>query len=395
MKKQDFVIKKENEKLISHYITTKKSLKAQNTLKTYQTTLRKLADFLKNRSFKEATKEDLIEFFNQSEFTPTVKNVTASRIILFYRWLFDLDRKDIPDNMKWFEYASTKQIEKESDPEELSKQLITRDEYLAIQEHVLDDSGQEKALWEMYYLSGGRLSEVLHMKIKDVDLDRRQITLKKSKTVPRKVTLPEAPEHLPRWLGNHPFKHDKDNALWISLAPRTKYEPLNSVSYLGQKFKRALKRASIQDYEERDLSIHSFRKTRASIYWADVNEEGFHKWDTADMASIFGWSLQTADKRRAEYDKRNISEDINKRLLESTEQHLETFDSIKQKNQELLEEKDNTITEMQAQMMKQQQMLEHMMKQMDAIKSTAQPPTYTSHEFTPEHQHIVDNLRRQ
>jgi len=336
--------KEKNQNTLDKFLSDQKVLgKSDNTLEGYKVTLYKLGHFLEDKDFEKADSEDLKAFFKKESFSPTVRNISACRIMLFYRCLLNLSKREPVENMKWYEYSSKEEKQRYSDPKQIEKQRITKDEYNSIIANCRDNQGMEQALWETYYLSGGRPSEILNLKVGDVDIKKQQITIRISKTQGRTITLPEEPVNLIRWLGNHPFKDNSDSSLWISFSSYAYLQPLTTLMSIRDRFVKAVERAGITDWKERKLSIHCFRKTRASIYWSDVDKNGYHKWDTKEMAHIFGWTISTAEKRREEYDTRNVAEVIHDKLTKEKKHVTKTYDELLNQNKKLVKEKDDKI----------------------------------------------------
>ena len=331
----------QNQKLIDEFCAfhQKARGRSKSTVRTYRASLRKLGAFLENKSFSDATKKDLMVFFQVSEFNPVSRNNYGARIQAFYRWLEDLSKRKIPERMEWFEYASKEEKQRNEDIHQLEGQMIERDEYMKIIEHVKDNLGMEQAMWEVFYLTGGRNSEIAKLRIKDVKLETQEIILWKSKTQHRKITFPEEPYYLIRWLGNHPKKLDPEANLWVSLTNQWFGSAITTPQTVLYRFKKACERAGI-DHKGRKLTPHCFRKTRATIYWSDVNEEGYHKWDVSEVAYIFGWSLETAEKRRHEYQRNNVGNEIHEKLTKTKQKHVKTYDVIETELEERNKDKE-------------------------------------------------------
>ena len=73
------------------------------TVKLDKHTLRKLAHFLNEKPFKETTKKDLQDFF-KGIIKYSAHDTIGAKLMPFFRWLLDLDKKEIPPMMKWFEW---------------------------------------------------------------------------------------------------------------------------------------------------------------------------------------------------------------------------------------------------------------------------------------------------
>jgi len=351
-----FDINKENRAVIDKYAYHREFVmnKANSTANNEKRTLMKLANFLRNIEFKDATKKNIQDFFAK-DITVNSRDLYAGHIIVFYRWLLNLDELERPEVMKWFKFLTQDQKDRLKDPNAKEKYFITREEYDKLLDSSFEALGQEQALWECMFLSGGRPNEIVNMKLNDVKEDNGNITvtLKKSKTIPRNVPLPEPAHLLYRWVQNHPLRDKEENpALWLSLSRRDYMKPLVEHS-LNAKLDKACKRADIKH-----LSPHMFRKTRATIYFMDaVTDEGkrFKKYDDKEIGMIFGWKPSTVIMRRREYDLTDY-EDLREKIFAKSAR-VETIDEIKEDRDRLIKDK-NEIEELKKQMEKQSKMIE-------------------------------------
>ncbi len=285
--------------------------KSTETIENESNTLRKLAKLLNAKKFKDATENDLQSFFGNDDIVKSnnSRDLYGAHIIKFYNWLFKLKRKRRPDIMEWFEYQTALQKQKNHDPNQKEKRFITREEYDALQQWTVDT--QEKALWETLYLSGARPSETCSMKIdslKELE-DGYEIIVYHSKTRPRNIPLAEHPEHLLRWMDNHPFQDDKKHALWLSQSKRKMGNPMSSDA-INSKLKNAIKRAGIKN----TITPHCFRKTRATIMFTMKSQDGGLIYTDKEISLHFGWQLGSMPLRRVEYDLTN-QDDLRKKVF--------------------------------------------------------------------------------
>ena len=347
-KKKLFKVSKENTKVITEFIVLRRDKgKSKNTLYADRYVLEKFGYFLKNKQYKDATEKDLRTYMNTINFGSY--NLQGITLIKFYRWLFDLDKDQIPKNMKWIEFKSKKNKNRIKDPDK-KKLLITQEEYLKIQEECKSDIfGMWSALFETYWLSGGRLDEVRSMLIKDVikvnQGDNIKIALRKSKTIAREVPLAEYPECLERWLGNHPKRDDPNEPLWISFKGETKGKQIKKIT-IQHKFYDIRDKTKIK----KTLSIHSFRRTRATQMFHERSKDGGLIYSDKEMGQFFGWSLSTVSLRREEYDLYS-QEDLEKLVFGRCESKtIETFDILKQKYEREKDRNQKKIAKMEKQM---------------------------------------------
>lgn len=321
---------KENYVIIEEYLKFKKAKKPNITIhgiRQITQSLEKLSHYLqkntKHKSLRKASKEEMIDFFNKS-ITLSSWNNHGNNIIPFYRWLEDLDKHTRPSNMKWFESTNARAKQRNNDPHRKDKLLLTTDEYNQIMDYSKDFYGQNKAIWETYYLSGFRPEELTSMNIGDVREDEDNnvwVSCSNSKTYPREIPLPDYPENLIRYIGNHPRKNNKNAPLFFSFNGSRKLTRLN-ILRVEQRFRKIKIKLKLKP----TLNIKSFRKTRATIYFASddlkINND-------TTIAKMMGWSPQTVYQRRQEYNLTN-KDDLKNAICKKTMTSI-SYDTIKSK----------------------------------------------------------------
>ena len=137
-----------------------------------------------------------------------------------------------------------------------------------------------RAMFFVLYESGARASELVGMKIKDVEFDQYGAILMigrgpNAKTGERRVRLFESVPDFQLWLSMHPDKDNSEAPLWPSQVRR------------GQPICRRALCASVIEYAKRAgmskrITPHTFRHSRAT-HLATVLTE-------AQMREFFGWS---------------------------------------------------------------------------------------------------------
>jgi len=319
-----FNIEEEDMKLIDKYSYHREKVLGNSpiTANNEKRTLMKLANYLKlNDSNLISAKElDIQHFFSKDvNSSLRVRDLYGIRIIQFYKWLKHLNGKTRPENMIWFNFSKAEQRNRVKNID-TKDELISLEDYEKLMNNPSDKYGMEKALWETMFLSGGRAGEILGMRIKDVTNNdgKYTVTLRKSKTIPRKVPLPEEAPNLWLWVQRHPNKKNQNSALWVSLSRRDFLQPLKANS-LSPKLEKARKRAGIK----KRLHPHLFRKTRATIYFSDTTTEDgrrYKKYDGKDIGLIFGWKPSTVINRRDEYDRTSF-EDIETKIFAEFNQY--------------------------------------------------------------------------
>ena len=323
--------------MIENYLRYFASIRrSPETIKNTKYVLERLQKFLGETKIQDASEQQMMDYFDTIKSFSTF-NINGAIIICFLQWLLKLEKHQRPANMKWFKYVSKDRMEKDGNPEGIKQFLITADEYEKLQAFSKDKYGQWEALWETYYLSGGRESEVWSMKINDVIIDGNTVTvaLPESKTKPREVPLCEYPHRLIRWLGNHPHRKDPEAALWINI--QNQRDRLSKNTIMGT-FWRYKKKAGIKD----TLSVQCFRVTRATIMFNMRSPDGGLIYSDTHMANLFGWEPETVAQRRKEYDI-STQDDLKKIIFNTKGTQLETFDTIKREKEQLETEFKKTI----------------------------------------------------
>lgn len=334
-------VSKTNTQIIDEFLKYREALgKKESTLNADKTSLRILSNFIKDKDLKNVTKEDLIDFF--TEYTNSSSyNLFGNKFKSFFRWIdtnsgIDIEKTECPKRMKWWEHKANKKI----DSRTLKKYLITNEEYKEIMNHAEKDRYiMWPAIWETLWLSGAREDELASMKIKHVEFKDGTCTiyLPESKTKTREVYLPEYPYHLERWINNHPYKDDEEHPLWIS----------NSTNFLGQRlatnsiatrFWEMKKQLNIKE----TLSVHCFRKTRATKIINTRDEKGNLIYTPKQIALFFGWSLQTVILRMAEYDLTSQDE-LKKLVFNGTSKVNDSYDIVKREKEVLENKHENEI----------------------------------------------------
>jgi integrase len=296
-----------------------------DTVKCEKITLKKLAKFLKNKKFEDVTEKDLQEFFRTLNGARRSIDLYALHIKVFYKWLLKLRKREQPRIMDWYENITAKEIRKNQSANPMKEFFISKSDYEKIQRGSLDVHGMKEALWETFYLSGGRRKEIAEMKIKDVNNKDGNVTiyLEESKTIPRTVPLSEPPNKLLRWIGNHPFRDNPESPLWISFSNNRYLQQLDilSINFL-------LDECAKKGKLGRKITPHCFRKTRATIVFNERSKDGGLVFTDKQIALFFGWTLSTVAKRREEYDL-STSIELRKIIFSNNTKATESYDNIK------------------------------------------------------------------
>ncbi|MCK4634959.1 MAG: tyrosine-type recombinase/integrase [Candidatus Aenigmarchaeota archaeon] len=213
-----------------------------------------LAGELLDKSFTEATKDDLVKVVNiilEKEWSPHTKHDFNVILKRFYKWLEGGD-EEYPKKVKWIPTSL------KYDNKKLPEELLSKGEVIDLIEaacHMRD-----KALISVLYESGCRIGEVLSLRIKHVTIDDMggQIIVD-GKTGMRRMRLIASIPYVTTWLEHHPLKNDPEAPLWpiIGTRSRNKFLKYQSTSNL---IKNLAKRAGIK----KRVHPHIFRHSRAT-----------------------------------------------------------------------------------------------------------------------------------
>ena len=102
--------------MIENFLTKRKSNnKAERTIEYKRLNLLKFDRFLNGKNIKYVTEEDLQRFFKRINSWHT-RDRYDLLLIQFFRDVFDPDKKERSENMKWFKYTTKKQKKKQKNP---------------------------------------------------------------------------------------------------------------------------------------------------------------------------------------------------------------------------------------------------------------------------------------
>jgi len=325
-------VSNDNKRIIKEYLDYKTNQKPIARPRNLVSPLRMLSDYLKDKSLKDATNKDLMFFLKPDNGLVSLnsRHYIYMQVKLFYRWIDQIDRHTIPDRLRWYEPITNKAKRMYLNPERRENHFITQDDYDKMIKFSNDAYGQDKALWETFYLSSIRPEEMPHLKIGDIyetDEGHYEVIIREgySKTLPRQIPLVERPDNLIRWLGNHPDRKNKDTPLWISYKSKSIKGIDRDAMYI--RFNSLKKKSGIKS----TLQLKSFRKNRATIMFNQPD-----KYDDGKMAQFFGWQPITVSQRRIEYDLSNY-DDLKKVIWTKPEISI-SYDTLK-KEKEVIENK--------------------------------------------------------
>ena len=227
-----------------------------------------------NYDFNKATKDDiksLCSDINNSNMSDWTKHDYLLTIKVFYKFLRDSD--DYPKEVKWIRPKKARNHKK------LPRDLITIDDAKKLANYT--NTLRDRCYVLILYETGARISELLELKIKDVEFDKygARITLPDNgKTGPRKIRVIASSPAISNWLLEHPRRNDKNAPLLCGLWSKNRGKtldyrrPYDILKEIGKK-------AGI----DKPMNPHHFRHSRATELAKKLTE--------AQLCEYMGWVI--------------------------------------------------------------------------------------------------------
>jgi len=261
---------------------------SQATYYKYLERLPQLAILL-GKDFRDATKEDIQSLFERMVMEKDYsKNTVGGYQILirrFYQWLCGYKRKHYPEIVDWI--SANVHHKKLVRPED----ILNGEDLQKLIAAAMNP--RDRALIMVLAESGGRISEILTLRIKNISFDSYgAVFVVDGKTGQRIIRIVNSVPYLQAWLRQHPERDNGDSPLWVVLGcskfiskkdngNKYKIKFRNNLCYAATRkmLKDCAKRAGIT----KPVNPHNFRHSRAtSLAVAGLN--------SAIMNEIMGWS---------------------------------------------------------------------------------------------------------
>ncbi len=248
--------------------------------------LKSLAEFA-GKPYKDVTKEDIAEWLEtlDGKGDNTIRRYKAT-VKAFYKWLERED--DYPERVKWIKYKVKKTLPKNVPCELEIKKLISA-----------ADHERDKALIFVLYESGCRISEILGLKVGDVNFDKYgAFFVVDGKTGQRRIRLIDSVPDLQAWINKHPLKDKPDAPLWTNMN-----NPKAPLDYIAARamLRRNAERAGLK----RKIHPHLLRHCRLTQLAKDFSE--------SELKVMAGWA---GDSRMAGVYVHLSGADVEKKMLE-------------------------------------------------------------------------------
>ncbi|MCX6822135.1 MAG: tyrosine-type recombinase/integrase [Candidatus Aenigmarchaeota archaeon] len=237
----------------------------------YHYTLPKVSEWL-NRPFDKANKNDMIRLMakieSNEQFADWTKNTYRAVIKRFFKWING--DEEYPDCVKWIKVG----IKNNS---KLPEDLLTVEDVLKLTDTATNI--RDKALIICLYSSGCRISEILNVKIKELQFDEYSpIIIVSGKTGSRRIRVIDKQGLLKTWMNAHPFKDNPNEYVFISMATnRKENKPIEYRAVV-----KILKELANKSGIKKKVNPHQFRHSRATHLANKLTE--------AQMKQMFGWT---------------------------------------------------------------------------------------------------------
>lgn len=201
----------ENGKTIKEFVSFLESEgKSVGRTKKYLYVLKNVSSMMK-KDFKKADTDDIHKLIREvelSELSDWTKHDYKVLVKRFYQWLKKSEPKTYPKEVRWI--TTTMKNKNKRLPE-----ILTEEEILKMVN--VTNNQRDKTLIYVLYESGGRIGEILNMKLKDVIFDELGAAIKLyGKTGERRLRLVLSAQALREWINIHPDKNMPDSFLWVS-----------------------------------------------------------------------------------------------------------------------------------------------------------------------------------
>lgn len=231
-----------------------------------------------NKEFMGMDKDDIKEFLSsRSHLKDSSLVLYMVNIKQFFKYLYNSE--DFPEIVNWMKPEKIKTNQK------LPTDLITVNEVKSMIDSA--DHPRDRALISLIYESACRIGEIVNLDIKDVTFDQYgAVIMVDGKTGMRRVRLINTSPYISEWINQHPFRNNRDSALFLSFASN-KYGNRMLPDSCAAILKKIAKRAGI----EKNIHPHLFRHSRLTELAKFMTEQEikvFAGWTGgSSMASVY------------------------------------------------------------------------------------------------------------
>ena len=242
--------------------------------------LRKLNKFLKGKSFRETSEDDIISFVSKMNRISAPSTMKLIKIVIksFYRHLYGMNKYERPQQVKNLN-CNNYHPRIPMRPED----VITKEDIAEIVQHC--DNLRDKAIIVALYESACRIGEFCSININNMKFDDKGVVLLVSgKTGERRIRMVESVPFIQQLIESHPRKHENGAPLWCS--SRKPYKRL-SPTVMREVLNKVKRHSSFK----KPMNPHAFRHSRLTElakYLSDAKLKLFAGWSQhSRMASTY------------------------------------------------------------------------------------------------------------
>ena len=272
----------DNETEIRKFLSIKEANgQSKHTIRSQQTVLVKLNNFLKRKPFREATEEDILEFVSEMNSKYAESYVSLIKIVIkaFYRQFYGMKRHELPPQVVNLNSGYNHKRKLPIRPED----IITKEDIAEFLRWC--DNFRDKAMVVTLYESAARIGEFIDINIEHLKFDRRGAVLViEGKTGQRRLRLIESVPFLQRWIESHPKKGEDNAPLWCSVR-----KPFGKVS--AGVIRLVLSKIKERTGIKKPTNPHNFRHSRLTElakFLSDSKLKIFAGWTAnSDMTGVY------------------------------------------------------------------------------------------------------------
>jgi integrase/recombinase XerD len=249
--------------------------------------LRQLSEFIGKR-FKEATKEDMISFFNsmQGRYKRGSIHTYKVKVKLFYNWLYKLERRQYPDSVRWIRPTNPRRrrgTKTKGDLPVKPEDILTEKDILKLINEA--DHPRDQAIVAALYETGAEANELLRMKIGSVTFDKQGavVTLEGEEGARRLRVVFSVP-YLQTWINVHRQRDNPQAPLWLTKQGKARVIGYDNLWFLLKKLRE---RSKIQKPVSARWIRHA-RLTHLAKVLPEQKLKKFAGWTpNSGMASVY------------------------------------------------------------------------------------------------------------
>jgi integrase len=249
--------------------------------------LRQLDEFLR-KPFKEATKEDMISFFNfmQGRYKRGSIHIYKVKVKLFYNWLYKLERRQYPDSVRWIRPTNPRRkrgTKTKGDLPVKPEDILTEEDILKLINEA--DHPRDQAIVAALYETGAEANELLRMNIGSITFDKQGAVLTlEGEEGARRLRVVFSVPYLQTWINVHRQRDNPQAPLWLSKQGKARAIGYDNLWFL---LKRLRKRSTIQKPVSARWIRHA-RLTHLAKVLPEQKLKKFAGWTpNSGMASVY------------------------------------------------------------------------------------------------------------